>query len=276
MLLVASVLVLAGSAGSTNTFQQRGTVEAPRAIRYDGQPLATSTRLEVHGGTTPVSALEARDGGRSTTTSNAAAVTRHDVGASARFRVGPNADLGVEVDGAWSPTSVRVDGVPVAAPGGPVVSTIGTLRASVPLNERVRLGVGFDLGGTSVPIHRLHETVGESELRSPPATSRDWALVARAALVPSYQRGALTLFGSVGLSTETEVPPLVVWNSLDGDPGVQAGVAGPAITVAAGATLETAPGVRLTARIADAYSERVATDHYGPQVDVGLAFDVGR
>lgn len=285
-LLAAAALALAGSASSTHTFEQRGTVAGPRAPHHDGQPLDGRARFEVHGGTYLDPALD--DGEVAVTQSNAAAVAQHSAGGSVRFRVGPSVDLGLEVDSAWAPTSHGVDGTPLDAPDAAAITTVATLRTSAVVGEHGRIGFALDVGGSSTPIYRANETVdwNDASFRVPadPATAtppiqRDTAPVARLAVVPSYRVGSLTLFGSLGAATETLVPPIIRWVDDGGsndDPGVQAEAAGMAFTVAAGATLDAGNGARLTARIGDAYGGEVAAGHYGPQVDVALSFDVGK
>jgi len=284
-LLAAGALALAGSASSTHTFEQRGTIEGPRAARYDGQPLPTQARLEAHGGTMIAPAMD-QDGASTQAPASIAAVTRKQVGASARFRANARTDLGFEVDGSWDPTVHDVDGHVVDAPHETAVTVVATLRTAVRVDEHATIGFALDVGGSSTPIYRANEQVtfnddytflqpGETQ----PPIGRDIAPVARLNVVPSYKVGALTVFGSLGASTVTGVPPIIRWvddGGSDDDPGVQTSVDGVALTAAAGISFEANQRTHMTARISDAASPQVAAGHYGPQVDVGLSFDLGK
>jgi hypothetical protein len=144
-----------------------------------------------------------------------------------------------------------------------VGATVG-FRTAGEIGGRFRVGLAVDLGGTSVPVRR----------DSPDEVARATSLVARAALVPSVRLGDVTLYGVAGASTVTVVPRTVTWTSEDGDPGVQADAGGGAWVLAGGATVDVNRDVRLTARVGDAFSRDVPAGHYGPQLDVGLAFDL--
>lgn len=260
-LLAAAVLALAGSATDSYTFTQQGTVATPRTALHDGQPLDQSVRVEGHMTTTTSSAVEnaapRRDGG------SAAAVARNQAGGALRFKASELVDVGVEIDSAWSPTSVSRDGVPVAAPDEPVVGVAFAVRGSThPTAEGLRLGWALNLGGESSPIDRSGGNL-----------SRDEAFLFRAALVPSIKRGAVTFFGSFGLASESDVPSSVYVGGNEDDPGVQANATGAVFAAAAGATVDLGSGAHLSARIGDAFAD---DHHYGPQVDVGLAFDLGQ
>ncbi len=262
--LAAAVAALAGSTTDSYTFNQRGTVAAPRAALHDGQPLSQKVRIEGHGSSTIHSAIDDRADGGPDTGGSAAAVTQKQVGGAIRFRSGENVDFGVEIDGAWSPTASTRDGATVAAPENAVVDVAFAVRGSTrPNGNGVRLGWVANLGGSSSPIVRDNSGY----------VSRDEAFLFRAALVPSFRTGIVTLFGSFGISTEADVPRTVYVDGNEDDPGVQANTTGGAFTVAAGASIDLGNGARLTGRVGDALNSE---GNYGGQVDVGLAFDVGK
>lgn len=269
LLLAAAVLALAGSA-TTYTFDQDGTVGAPRAAVHDGQPLAGTLRLEGHAATTVASTIEPkgvspRDGERD---DSGAAVARNQAGVALRRKIGEQVDIGLEVDGAWSPSPATRSGALIDAPEAPVIDVAFALRGAAPVSDdaAVRVGWVVNAGVHEAPIRRD----GGGRIQ------RDAAFLFRAAIVPSLRRGAVTVFGSLGLATETDVPATVLITNSDGDPGVVHDTTGAALTVAAGASIELGSGARVTARVGDAFSRGVDAGHYGPQVDVGLAFDVGR
>ncbi len=268
ILLAAAVLALAGSASSIRSFDQEGTSAAPRAPIADGQPLETKARIQVHGGTVVGSTIEPGAGERvDPDASNQQAVSRRHAGAALQVRGGGGLDFQFDVDGAWSPTATTVSGGAIDAPDAAVVSVTTGARLASPISDDVRLGVAIDIGGTSMPIRRSDS--GDVE--------RAVAFVGRMALVPSYRSGIVTVFGTAGLTTETEVPPTVTWDELEeSDPGVTAGVSGMAMVVGAGATVDAGNGARITARIGDTFSDHVRGGRYGTQVDVGLSFDLGK
>lgn len=268
--LTLAVLALAASASDPYSFNQRGTVATPRAAHYDGQPLEGSSSLEGHVATTVRSAID-QPGGAITRQvegrESGAAVARNEAGAALRFRTGASADVGLEVDGAWGPTARTRQGDLVDAPDDAVLDVALAVRGSTRTGDGgLRLGWVANLGVHSTPIER--DGGGGAQ--------RDEALLFRAAIVPSLRRGAVTLFASLGLASETDVPAVVVVAGGADDPGVQAHAVGAAFTAAAGATVDLGRGARLTGRIGDAFSGRGAASHYGPQVDVGLAFDLGQ
>lgn len=260
-LLSMSVLALAGSASDSYTFTQRGTVATPRAALHDGQPLDRSVRVEGHMTTTTSSAVE--DTARRQDGSSGAAVARNQAGGAVRFKAGELVDVGFEVDSAWSPTSVTREGVAISAPDEAVIGVALAVRGSThPTSEGMRLGWVLNLGGESSAIYRNSSNV-----------SRDEAFLFRAALVPSIKRGMVTFFGSLGFASEADVPSSVYVGGNEDDPGVQANATGAVFAAAAGATVDLGGGAHLSARIGDAFAD---DHHYGPQVDVGLSFDLGQ
>lgn len=260
-LLSSAILALAGSASDPYTFSQRGTVATPRAAIHDGQPMDRSVRLEGHMTTTLASSIE--DEGRPVGQSGAA-VAQNQAGGAVRFKAGELVDFGVEIDSAWSPTAATREGARIAAPDDAVVGVAFAVRgATNASNEGMRLGWVVNMGGESSPIFRANEGY----------VSRDEAFLFRAALVPSIKRGAVTLFGSLGLSSESDVEAEVYVDGSEEDPGVQASATGGVFAVAAGASVDLGSGAHLSARIGDALGNE---SNYGPQVDVGLAFDLGK
>lgn len=263
--LAASVVALAGSASSIQSFDQKGTVETPRAPLDDGQPLDTPARIQLHGGTTVQSPIEQGGEVRRGTPDNAAGVARRHAGAALRVRATAALELQFEADTAWSPTATTPAGKPIDAPSEPVVVVTSGARVSHAISPDARLGLAIDVGGSSIPIHRSDTG----------AIDRDVAFLARVALVPSIRRGAVTLFGVAGASTTSHVQPTVSWISTEGDPGVNAETRGMAVVLAAGAAVDLSSQTRLTARVGDALSDDVRGGHFGPQLDVGLAVDLG-
>jgi hypothetical protein len=263
-LLAAALATLAASSSDSYQFQQRGTVPAPRAALHDGQPLTQPVRLEGHAG----AIVSGREGAVSPGAGQGAAVAGKQAGGAMRVRVNHVVDLGVEVDTSWSPAATTRDGLPIDAPDDHVLDLALAFRTSSKLDERgdTRVGVVFNLGGHSVPVIR-DDGFNDS-------AQRDTALLVRAAVVPSMRRGPVTFFGSLGLASETDVPGDVWVDDGGEDPGVVADSIGACVTLAAGATVDVGGGARVTARIGDAFTSE-ANEHYGPQVDLGLAFDLG-
>ena len=263
--LATAVLALAGSASSVQKFDQQGTTATPRAPYDDGQAATGAARVEVHAGTTIVSAVDTDRPAGARVDGNAAAVTLHRAGGSARVHLAERVDLQLEGESAWGPTASTPTGASISAPDAAAISATAGLRIANPIDDRWGLGVAIDLGGTSVPIRRTDR-----------GHSRNVAPLGRIALVPSLRQGDVTFFGVAGASTEVAVPPEVIYDSVDGDPGVQADASGVALTLAAGATVDLHGGTKLTARVGDAWSARPHAGHYGPQVDVGLSFALDR
>lgn len=262
-LLAAALLALAAS-GSNSVVRQRGTVAAPRAAIHDGQPLAGPVRIEGHVGAI-AGADEPLSG--SPTGGSAAAIAGKQAGGALRLRVREVADLGVELDTSWAPSSTTRDGARIAAPDEHVLEWALAFR-SAPLvsgDENLRVGFVANVGGHRAPIVRGDDPRGE--------VAHDTALLFRAAVVPSIRRGAVTVFGSFGLASESEVASSVFLPS--GDPDVVAETSGFAMTLAAGARVELGGGGFATARVSDAFTDE-ANMHYGPQVDVGIGFDLGQ
>lgn len=263
VLLAAGVLALTASA-SPNQYSQRGTVATPRAARHDGQPMTRKVRLEGHLGTTVSSAIDARPAALLAPDDSGAAVTRHEGGGAVRVRVNEVIALGVEVDGAWSPSATNRAGTPLTAPDAPILAGALTVRASHPLGNGVALGWAVDLGAQAVPVDRVDITPTES--------ARPSTALARFALVPTIRRGPVAVFGSIGYATDADVPAEV--DSSSGQARAVVTNTSGALVVAAGATFDLGRGLRLSTRIGDAFAGAVPAGHYGPQVDVGLAVDV--
>lgn len=264
-LLSAAFLALAASSSDGYQFNQRGTVATPRAAIHDGQPMNGNVRLEGHMSTTVDSAVERRatDAGGD---GLGAAVAKSSAGGAVRFKASEYVDFGVEVDSSWSPTSDTRNGSPVNGPDDAVIGMAVAVRGTTrPSADGLRLGWVANLGAESAPIVRNPETSIEA--------SRNEALLFRAALVPSIKRGAVTLFASLGMATETDVPATVYVEGGEDDPGAVHEAVGAVFAGAAGLSVDLGSGAHATARVGDAFTDN---GNYGPQVDVGLAFDLGK
>jgi hypothetical protein len=262
-LLSAAVLALAASSSDSYQFNQRGTVATPRAALHDGQPLERGVRLEGHMTTTTSSAVEANADSRPIGSSGAA-VAKNQAGGAVRFKGGELVDFGLEVDSSWSPTTATREGARIAAPEDAVIGVALARRGTThQTTDGMRLGWVVNLGTESSPVYRNNGGY----------VSRDESVLFRAALVPSIKRGMVTFFGSLGLATESDVPESVYVAGNQDDPGVQVDTTGAVFAVAAGASVDLGNGAKLTARVGDAFADE---HHYGPQVDVGLSFDLGQ
>jgi hypothetical protein len=261
-LLASAFLALAASSSDGYQFNQRGTVATPRAAIHDGQPLEHAVRLEGHMSTTPESAVEER--AANVGSASGAAVAKNSAGGAVRFRASELVDLGLEVDSSWSPTSDTRDGSPINGPDDAVIGVALAVRGTTHATaEGLRLGWVANLGAESAPIVRDNEQ----------SVSRNEALLFRAALVPSLKRGVVTLFASLGLATETDVPATVYVAGGDDDPGVVHDAVGAVFAGAAGVSVDLGSGAHATARVGDAFTDN---GNYGRQIDVGLSFDVGK
>ncbi len=263
--VLAAVLILPAVActPAPYTVTQHGLISAPRAASYDGQPMPTVTRVEAHGGTARITDL-----GRSPL--SGAAVARHHVGGALRTAVNEQTDVGLEIDGAWSATESTLSGdnsMSTGVPDAAVLDGALALRTSLELNDRMRLGLAFALGMSSSPIHREGSGAG--------AYSRDEALLARVALVPSYRFDGVTLYGSLGgttLSAIDETFTVVPDSGSSNDPGVVVEAKELAFTGAVGATVKVGDRTHVTAQVAQAMSQHAS---FGPQLMAGLAIDLG-
>ncbi len=257
LLLSLLPLSMAACVQSSYAVTQAGLVPAPRALPYDGQPLDRSARLEGRVSTAIAPTEDAVDSGDSGNL-----VARHHAGVAARKRLGSsNTDIGLEFDTAF------VDGAdPVQAGLGPAPETGGAwqltwgIRHSLRLADDVRLGVGFTMGFAEVPVR-----VGAAQ------TESDTAGIYQFGLVPSWRRGPLVAFGSMTISSEVDVPRVIIANDSFDTP--QARAAGGVLILAAGATYELSDSLRLTGRLAQPTGSSIAS--YGPQLDLVLGFDLG-
>lgn len=239
------------------TVTQAGTVPAPRAMAYDGQPLDRDLRIEGRAST----ALTATEGGPDAAESGNF-VARHHAGLAVRKRLGHGAtDVGFELD-----TAFIGDSDPLQAGLGPRPDGSGpwsftaNVRHAVRLSDTMRLGVGLQLGLVDAPVR-----VAAAE------TERDSAALFAFALVPSWRRGPVTAFGSVTFASEVDVPRQVLANDDWDTPEVHAD--GAAVVVAVGTTYTFADGLRLTARLAQPTGSDAA--RYGAQADLTIGFDFG-
>jgi hypothetical protein len=261
-LLASAFLALAASSSDGYQFNQRGTVATPRAAIHDGQPMDGNVRLEGHMSTTMDSAVERR--ADNVGSPSGAAVAKSSAGGAVRFKAGQLVDFGVEVDSSWSPTSDTRDGSPINGPDDAVIGVAVAMRGTThATDDGMRLGWVANLGAESAPIVRDNDA----------RVRRDEALLFRAALVPSIKRGAVTLFASLGIATETDVPATVYVDGSEDDPGTVHNAVGGVFAGAAGLSVDLGSGAHATARVGDAFTDN---GNYGPQVDVGLSFDVGK
>jgi len=242
------------------TVTQRGMVAAPRAATLDARPMTGAYRVEGHASTATIQpGADQPESG--------AAVARNQAGGAVRRRISERSDVGIEVDAAWNATDRTLGGdTAELVPHAAAIDTAVALRSAWPLTDRVRLGVALAGGVHSSPIRRDDASPG-----------RDQSLLFRAAIGPSYQLGAVSLFAAVGMATETDVPGnMVISSNASGtgyaDPGLVAETAGVAATLAAGASVSLGERALLTARLSHVTGTLA---DYGPQVDVGLAMDVG-
>lgn len=263
VLLVLLAVPVMACTPAPYTVTQHGLIATPRPARFDGQPLPTRSRFEAHGGTARVTDLRGSPG-------SGAAVARHHAGAALRTAVNPQTDIGLELDGAWSATSTTLSGdssISTGVPRAAVMDGALALRTSSAVGERMRLGFAFALGMSSSPIHREGTTAG--------SYSRDAALLARVAIVPSYRLDGVTLYASLGGATQAEIQEtfLVVPDSnSSNDPGVVAEARSLVFTAAAGATFDLGDRVHLNAQLAQAFG---ADATFGPQMMAGMAIDLG-
>jgi hypothetical protein len=263
-LAVLSLFAVAACTPAPYTIVQHGLVAAPRPATYDGQPLTTRSRVEGHASTTTVTAASdspaAHDSG--------AAVARHAAGGAVRTTIKPDTDIGLEVDGSWFGTATTLAGdnsMSTGVPDAAVVDAVVALRTSIAQTPSLRVGVAFALGGSSIPIHRDGTTV----------YSRDESLIARLAIVPSYRFEHVTVYGSVGGSTQSDIEKyytVTPTSTNNNDPGVIAEASQLVVTLAAGATIDLGNRAHLNAQIADVLGQEAT---FGPQVTAGLAFDLG-
>lgn len=260
--IVVAALVTTGACITPAPYQvtQHGVVAPPRAPTYDGQPLAAAVQLEGHGSL----GTEARG---EVVASSGAAVTRRNAGVALRKRIGEG-DLGLELDADWSRDGRTLGGESSRTTGVPEDAVIGVavaLRRSWVVDGKLRLGVAAAFGGQSHPIRRdTRQTY-----------SHDMSGLLRMAIVPSYRAGDVTFYGSAGFSTEADVPrvfTVVPDSDSSNDPGVVAETTGVAGTLAAGASIRFSERVHLNGQAS--YVQGIKAS-YGPQLTVGLAFDLG-
>ncbi len=262
LLVLTGVTLTAACVADPYTFRQRGLVASPRAPLYDGQPMATEVQAGGYVATTTAP----------TTTGNpdesGAAVARNQAGAALRAAVSPDASVGFVFDASWRAHDTTLAGEPAAAAGVPDDTVYGAaleLRRAVPLQSGVRMGVLAQLGGQSHPIRRDAEAT----------TRRDLSLRVQGALVPSWHRGGVTLFGTLGAGTESDIPAQVTVTpdgDGDDDPGAVAEMSGAFASAGIGVTIDLGDRAHLTAQGSQAVGQLAA---YGSRVDIGLTFDLG-
>jgi len=260
-LLALAALPLVACTPAPYTVVQHGLIGAPRPAFYNGQPLPTSTRIEGHVGT-------ARVGGLGKVEDSGAAVARHQAGGAIRARVGESSDIGLEGDASWSKTGETLSGdssVSTGVPDAAVIDAAAAFRSSV-AQGAMRLGFTVALGLTSSPIRR------DGNARY----GRDETVMFRAALVPSYRMGNVTLYGSLGTATQSDIKESFVVtpdSGGNGDPGTVVEVSQLVLTAAAGATVDVGDRTHLTAQIGHVIARDAS---FGPQAMAGLSVDLGR
>lgn len=262
LLVLTGITLTTACVADPYTFRQRGLVASPRAPLYDGQPMTTKVQAAGYVATTaaPTSTGMNSDSG--------AAVARDQAGAVVRAAVSPNASVGFAVDASWRAHATTLADEPTAAAGVPDDAVYGAafeLRHAVPLQPGFRLGVLAQLGAQSHPIRRD----GAS------ATRRDLSLDIQGALVPSWHRGGVTLFGALGAGTESDVPAQVTVTpdgGGDDDPGAVAEMSGAFVSAGVGVTIDLGDRAHLTAQGSQAFGQLA---EYGRRLDVGLTFDLG-
>lgn len=216
-------LGLAGACTPTVT-SQVGSVMAPRPASGDGQPIGAGQRAEAHFGVGAAA-------GKPDRTDDATAVDRQDGGVAVFWALGPDREVGLVADAAWSPASEFLSGdTATAAPSTPALAGAAALRQSFAFNPRFRLGLNGELGLTSQP------------LRVGGGTERDVGLLLRAAVLPSLRIAPVTATAIIGIATESYVPAVVQ----SGSEGVRTGLAA---TIGLGASVDLGPSARLGLRV---------------------------
>lgn len=262
LLVLTGITLTTACVADPYTFRQRGLVASPRAPLYDGQPMTTKVQASGYVATTtaPTASTMAPDSG--------AAVARDQAGAVLRAAVSPNASIGFALDASWRANETTLADEATASAGVPDDAVYGAaieLRHAVPLQPGFRLGVLAQLGGQSHPIRRDGET----------ATRRDLSFHVHGALVPSWRRGGVTLFGALGAGTESDVPAHVTVTpdgGGDDDPGAVAEMTGAFASAGVGVTIDLGDRAHLTAQGSQAVGQLA---DYGRRIDVGLTFDLG-
>lgn len=259
-LLALAALPLVACTPAPYTVTQHGLIAAPRPALYDGQPLATRSRIEGHFSTARVTDLgRVEDSG--------AAVARHQAGGAIRAAINSSSDIGLEGDAAWSATESTLSGdssVSTGVPDAAVIDAAVAFRSSVG-EGAMRLGFAVAVGMSSSPIRREGHD----------GYSRDEAGLFRGSLVPSYRMGNVTLYGSIGGATQSDIKEsftVTPDSTSNNDPGVVVETTQIVLTVAAGASFDLGDRARLTAQVGEVFGHDAK---FGPQAMAGLSVDLG-
>ncbi len=257
-MLRAAVLALLSTTGclySSHQAGQVGLVPPPRATMYDGQPMTKSLRLEGRATTsvTPTDRISGSDANQ-----HSAYVARDVLGGGV-FKAFGATELGLSVDRARSraATPMTTDVATERAPSSGADTYTFSLRRAVLLQDGWSLGLAGDLGWTSVPIRR-----------SDGATTSDSAPLLRAAIVPSYRAGALTVFASLQVTNDIDVPATI---TVDPDTDAKVSADGGALIPTAGASVRIGD---FALRTQLSKPLNTAVDH-GAQLELALAYQFG-
>lgn len=251
---VAIVFLATGCLPFSSQQRQVGLVPPPRATSYDGQRMEKDMRFEGRASTT----VQRPSAGDGAAPDHSAYVARDVLGAGVFGRKG-EVELGASFDHVRSRNAAPMtsDAGATAGPTNSGYTVSVSLRRSMPLDNGWAIGLAGDLGWTKVPI-----------LRDNTAQVSDTAALYRAAIVPSYKSGAVTLFASVSLTNDIVVPSTVTVT----DNEAEANASGAAIVPAAGATVRFGDGVKVTTLVARPMNTAV---EHGPQLELSLGYEFG-
>jgi hypothetical protein len=240
---LAGVLGVAGC--TVSTVGQRGTVMAPRAPLYDGDPIGRGVQAGARIGM-------ADGNGKADRMNDATAVAWQEGGVSLFWAVTRSLELGLVGDAAWAPNHRYLGGdASDGVPAGPSVAAATAIRQSFPLG-RMRLGYAAELGLTS----NVLEVAGARE--------RDTSLLLRGALIVTFALRPVVLYGTAGAATENAVPAVVD----AAYPGARTALAA---TLGLGGSLRVGDGGRLGLRLGHGGGT------YGayPRIDLSFAWTFG-
>ncbi len=252
---VALVFLATGCPLLSTTKRQVGLVPAPRPTMYDGQRMQNAMRVEGRASTVigerPVTSGDAAS-------EHSAYVARDTLGGGVFGMMGES-ELGVSFDSVRSrhsaPLTIDAGVEPPLDEDGYTITF--SARRSLPLDNGWSVGIAGDLGWTKVPI-----------VRDDREHVSDTAPLFRAAIVPSYQSGPVTLFASLQLTNDIVVPELVTGSGSD----AEASAGGAAVIPTVGASVRVGGGVKLTTQVARPYNTPV---EHGPQLELSLGYEFG-
>lgn len=257
---IALALVVLVTACQYSTSQRQvGLVPPPRATMYDGQPIPKQTRIE--GRATTV--VMARDLGDS---ADHSAFVARDVFGGGVFTMVGGTELGASVDSirtrSSSPMTTQV--VNARAPVDNGYALALALRRSMLLEDGWAIGFAGELGWTEVPI-----------VREDGLSTSDTAALYRLGIVPSYRRGAVTVFASLQLTNDTIVPGMV---DVDFGTKADASARSAVLIPTVGAAVRVGEDVRLMAQLAQPFNTTQpynSTVDHGMQLEVSLGYELG-